>query len=180
SAGMHRWVWDLHGEPLAGAELDFPISAIPHDTPRVPEGVRALPGDYTVRLTAGGRSMTQPLTLAMDPRVKTPAEGLRAQHDAETRIAALLARTSTALQEVRAVRRQIGSVRQGARSIPPNINQALAALDAKTADMEGASARFGAPPTPAPAGAPGFSRLNTTLTAVYGSVDSADVAPTAQ
>ena len=36
----------------------------------------AAPGAYTVRLTVNGKSYTQPLTLKLDPRVKTPAAGL--------------------------------------------------------------------------------------------------------
>ena len=38
-----------------------------------------VPGQYTVRLTAGGRSLTQPLTVRMDPRVKTTPLGLQQQ-----------------------------------------------------------------------------------------------------
>jgi hypothetical protein len=36
----------------------------------------ASPGQYTVRLKVGGQSYTQPLTLRLDPRVKTPAADL--------------------------------------------------------------------------------------------------------
>ena len=32
------------------------------------------PGAYTVRLTAGGKTMTQPITIKMDPRVKITPE----------------------------------------------------------------------------------------------------------
>ena len=45
-AGMHRWVWDLHGAPLESLRHGFPIAAVPHDTPRLPEGPSALPGTY--------------------------------------------------------------------------------------------------------------------------------------
>jgi len=38
-----------------------------------------MPGNYTLRLTIDGRVLTQPLTLAMDPRVTTPREGLAQQ-----------------------------------------------------------------------------------------------------
>ena len=36
----------------------------------------APPGTYTVRLTADGKQYEQPLTLRLDPRVKTSAAGL--------------------------------------------------------------------------------------------------------
>ena len=35
---------------------EFPISAIPHDTPLLPLGAWALPGSYTVRLTVDGKT----------------------------------------------------------------------------------------------------------------------------
>ncbi|MBV9622899.1 MAG: glycoside hydrolase, partial [Acidobacteria bacterium] len=51
-AGMHRWIWDLrYPSPLA-SEHEYPIAAVPHNTPRYPLGPSALPGQYTVRLTS--------------------------------------------------------------------------------------------------------------------------------
>jgi hypothetical protein len=76
--GMHRFVWDLHYARPAGMRTSFPIAAVYGNTAREPNGVWALPGTYTVRLTVNGQSYTQPLTVAMDPRVKTlPAALLR-------------------------------------------------------------------------------------------------------
>jgi photosystem II stability/assembly factor-like uncharacterized protein len=76
--GMHRFSWDLHYEPIgeeprAGGGA---TGAVPgHTYPRV-ETPWAPPGEYTVRLTVAGRQYTQPLTLRLDPRVKTPAADL--------------------------------------------------------------------------------------------------------
>jgi hypothetical protein len=61
AAGMHRWVWDLLPTPPAksnerGGNRD--------------DRTRALPGTYTVKLTVGERSYTQPLRVRMDPRAK--------------------------------------------------------------------------------------------------------------
>jgi photosystem II stability/assembly factor-like uncharacterized protein len=68
TAGMHRWVWDLHGPPApAKPDDEPPISAIVHDTP-VRQGEWAPPGRYTVRLTVDGRTYTQPLIVKPDPR----------------------------------------------------------------------------------------------------------------
>jgi photosystem II stability/assembly factor-like uncharacterized protein len=67
-AGMNRFVWDLRYAP-PGAEN--PES----DFGRPIQGPQVLPGTYTVRLTVGGRSYTQPLKVALDPRsTATPAE----------------------------------------------------------------------------------------------------------
>jgi photosystem II stability/assembly factor-like uncharacterized protein len=68
SPGMHRFVWDLHGPPPAGARRDYPISAIYRDTPSEPEGEWAKPGNYTVKLTVGGQTYTQAFQIEPDPR----------------------------------------------------------------------------------------------------------------
>ncbi|HSV33525.1 MAG TPA: hypothetical protein VLH87_05330 [Pyrinomonadaceae bacterium] len=65
-SGMHRWIWDLRPTPTArgggaggGGGGFFGRSA-----------GSALPGTYTVRLTVGGRSYSQPLIVEWDPRLK--------------------------------------------------------------------------------------------------------------
>jgi hypothetical protein len=67
AAGMHRFVWDLHAAPSGGGRGEPPISAIIHDTP-AREGEWMPPGVYTVKLTVGGRTYTQPLVVRPDPR----------------------------------------------------------------------------------------------------------------
>ena len=76
--GMHRFSWDLHFDPIG----DEPraggggTGAVPHRTyPRV-RAPWAPPGEYTVRLTVNGEQFSQPLSLRLDPRVKTSAEDL--------------------------------------------------------------------------------------------------------
>ena len=102
AAGLHRFVWDLHHPAPAAAKFTYPISAIYANTPREPRGPWAVPGTYTVRLTVDGKTLTQPLVLKMDPRIKTPAEGLRAQYDRSMEVAADMTRTFEALRAVRA------------------------------------------------------------------------------
>ena len=67
AAGMHRFVWDLHAAPSGGGRGEPPISAIIHDTP-AREGEWVPPGVYSVKLTVGGRTYTQPLVVRPDPR----------------------------------------------------------------------------------------------------------------
>jgi len=57
TAGMHRWVWDLHGTPPAGRGRGAGPAA-----PTVPHGA------YTVRLTVDGKAYTQTLMVKADPR----------------------------------------------------------------------------------------------------------------
>jgi len=69
-AGMHRFVWDLHGSPAAsrgGRGGEPSISAVYMDTP-VNEGPWMPAGSYTVKLTVDGQPYSQPLTVKPDPR----------------------------------------------------------------------------------------------------------------
>ena len=79
ASGMHRFVWDLRYPPPQSLEHDYPISAIYQDTPRYPLGASVLPGDYSVVLKVNGKTYPQKLTVKMDPRVKTGADGLKQQ-----------------------------------------------------------------------------------------------------
>ncbi len=67
-AGMHRFVWDLHGPPRAGGGRGgYPISAIYRDTPGS-QGQWMPPGRYSVKLTVNGISQERPLVVLPDPR----------------------------------------------------------------------------------------------------------------
>jgi hypothetical protein len=103
-AGAHRLVWDLHYPAPAALEPGYPIAAVPGNTPREPRGPWALPGRYTVRLSAGAERRTQPLVLGMDPRVKTTAIALRLQLSLSMRLAQALDENFAAVQEVRKAR----------------------------------------------------------------------------
>ena len=71
---MNRFVWDLRYAPPGAEDPE-------NDFGRPVNGPQVLPGTYTVRLTVGGRSYTQPLKVTLDPRsTATPAE-LQKQFD---------------------------------------------------------------------------------------------------
>ena len=95
--GMHRFIWDLRYPRPGAVQRDFPISAVPGATPMEPLGVLALPGAYLVRLTAGGRQSTQPLTLKMDPRATVTPLGLTRQFTLATKIADMMNRSFAAI-----------------------------------------------------------------------------------
>ena len=80
-AGMHRFLWDMHYTSVPGVEPEFPISATYRNTAPEATSPWAVPGDYTVMLTVGGKTFSQPLTIEMDPRVKTSAADLQQQFD---------------------------------------------------------------------------------------------------
>jgi photosystem II stability/assembly factor-like uncharacterized protein len=166
--GMHRWVWDLHYPAPLAAKYQYPIAAVPHDTPRTPLGPTALPGQYTVRLTANGKSYTAPLTVKMDPRVKVPLAGLQQQFNLEVRLAAALTPSSQALLQARSVHDQLQKLSAPGGSPAA---EAIKSLDEKI------SALLQAPPN-ATNTAETLTRLNTDLGALYEAVAQADAAPT--
>jgi hypothetical protein len=80
-SGMQRFTWDLLYPNPPADSYDLPISAIVRDTPFVPQGPAVMPGNYTVKLTVDGRTMSQQLNVRMDPRVTTPGAALQKQFD---------------------------------------------------------------------------------------------------
>ncbi len=79
-AGTHRFMWDMHYPPL-DLPPSYPIAATYHQTAPDPTSPWVMPGTYTVKLTVGGKTYTQPLVITMDPRVKTSTAALKQQHD---------------------------------------------------------------------------------------------------
>jgi len=73
TAGMHRFVWDLHAAAPGGGGRrggEYTIAAIYQDTPGR-EGEWMPPGTYSVKLMVAGNSYTQKLTVRPDPREVT-------------------------------------------------------------------------------------------------------------
>jgi photosystem II stability/assembly factor-like uncharacterized protein len=102
--GLHRFVWNLHYPRPSVLRFSYPISAVYRNTPVMPVGPWVLPGRYTVRLTVDGATFTQPLTVKMDPRVKTPAAELERQFRLSMTLYELLQEDFAALSEMRAFR----------------------------------------------------------------------------
>jgi photosystem II stability/assembly factor-like uncharacterized protein len=176
TAGMHRFVWNLHYPQPDALERDYPISAIFGDTPLYPLGAAVLPRTYTVKLTAEGQSYTQPLPIKMDPRVKTSLEDLEVQFDIDTRIAEAMRRDFDALAEVRILRKKLKDLAaHGSPSLSPKVEE----FDKKLAELEGTTGGYGTQFLSTPAGR-SLARLNTGLKSVLDIVDSADAAPTTQ
>jgi len=171
TAGMHRFVWDLRGAPLAVTQHGYPISAISRDTPREPRGPGVVPGRYTVRLTVAGRIYAETLTVRMDPRVTTTAAGLLQQHALATQLAVAIREDSTLLAQVRAVRARIKVQRDSAGAGPRA--DALAALDLRADSLESGGGR-------GPTGPTGLTRLGGQLAGLYDVIEESDAAPTSQ
>lgn len=107
---MHRFVWDMHYQPVPGALQFLDASqAVRHNTPVVPSSPWVMPGHYTVRLTVDGQSQTQALTVTMDPRVHTPEAALRQQLDASMQAYHEEIAANAALAQVRNLEKQIAA-----------------------------------------------------------------------
>jgi photosystem II stability/assembly factor-like uncharacterized protein len=132
-AGLHRFVWDLHYPTPSLSRFEYPISATYMNTPREPRGPWALPGAYTVRLTANGRTLTRPLVVRMDPRVKTPAASLARQFALGSQLAAAIDRAAAATRPAALGRiagdlEQLYAIVQGSDAPPtPQTEAAVAA-----------------------------------------------------
>ena len=170
-AGMHRWAWGLHCPAPTSVRHDYPSAAIPHDTPRYPLGPTALPGNYTVRLTVDGKTFAAPLTVKMDPRIKTSPAALEKKFAVETRLASLLSESSLALLQGNSIREQLEKV--SAQAHPP-AKAAIQSFEEKLSTLMGAASGFFAPPSVEVT----LSRLNGNASTLYRQVWQADAAPT--
>jgi photosystem II stability/assembly factor-like uncharacterized protein len=169
-AGMHRWVWDLHYATPDSMHHEYPISAIAGDTPRLPLGPNALPGNYTARLTADGKTSTASFTVKMDPRVKASSAAIEKKFQLEIRLASLLSQTSQAVLQAGSLRDPLQKLIQQATG---PVHDSVQAFETKlTAVLAGTA---GSAP---PANEVTLSRVNGQVAVLYGQVWQVDAEPT--
>jgi photosystem II stability/assembly factor-like uncharacterized protein len=156
AAGMHRLVWNL----AWGPELPGSGEEEEHAAPR---GPRAAPGDYQIRLTIDGKTLTQPLHLTMDPRSTATPEDLARQVKLGREIFTKALDARNALSAIRNVQKQLSALQ-------PKL-QSNADLKASTdvASDELRTIVSGAPP-----GDMGLDKANTGLSAALRVVESSD------
>ncbi|MGH9727288.1 MAG: hypothetical protein ACRD4V_01695, partial [Candidatus Acidiferrales bacterium] len=180
AAGMHRFVWDLH-YPGAGGGRRGGNAALAAMF-GFGGGPWAVPGNYTVKLTADGQSYSQPLTVKMDPRVKVSQADLQKQLDLAQQV---LARTA----EVNAASQQAAALQKRLQQIAPQIASSKK-KETKLADTveeldKRVSAILGKPPagelggTPEPTDRTTLRYVSGALGQVERVVESDDAAPSA-
>jgi photosystem II stability/assembly factor-like uncharacterized protein len=164
--GHHRWIWDLRGERPNVEIYSYPITAVPHDTPRTPEGPRVLPGRYTIKLTAHGKTLSTAVDVVIDPRVKLAAGALADQHQLEQRLAAQLSTSAELAAHAQSTLDQLAKLAAdaGAAAVKPRITALTPRI---TAVLSGAAA-----------GAPNLRDATDTLSTLYG-MAGVDAVPTA-
>jgi hypothetical protein len=171
---MHRWVWDLHYPAPTSTTHGFPISAVPHATPRQPLGPTAVPGTYLIRLVVDGRRLEQTLTLRPDPRVHVSTEALQQQLDLASTVAGLLTRSSKTLLEAQSQQKQLQALT--ASGAPgqaiKNFNEQLSGLlQTQTAEVPAEKTKEEGPVA--------LSDLQSHLATLYTIVTGGAAAPTA-
>src|SRR5260370_18485973 len=183
TAGMHRTMWDLHYTPLPGGRGNYPIAAVPFDTAQALNSLWVAPGKYTIKLTVDGKSYTQPMTVKMDPRVKTSVTDLTTQFTLSKQLYDDVLATQAGMEVIRGVRSQLAklNVQPGAPT------DAIGEFDKKALAIEGQPAGFGrggggggGGRGAVPAGPETLSSISGSLTTLLGLLQGADAAPTAQ
>jgi len=161
--GMHRWVWDIRLRPPAALAHDLPMSAVYRDTPADPPGPRALPGEYVVKLTVDGKTYSQPLTVKIDPRVRTTPVGL-------TQIHTLARSMWTAMNDEFATLEEIRKARASLKGGNNALDQKLAALEGGGGGRRGRGGASGN----------NLTSLNGQLAQILALIDGTDRPPTTQ
>ena len=171
-AGLNRFVWDLRS-PDASKFKGLILWAGGTRGPRI------APGAYTLRLTAGGKTMTEPLAVVGDPRLPATAADYQRQYDLLLEIRNKLTDTHDAVNRIREVRDQVKTVADHAKVAggDDSIAKAAEALTKSVTAVEEALYQTKNQSNQDPLNFP--IRLNNKLSALAGVVASADGAPTA-
>jgi hypothetical protein len=173
AAGLNRYVWNLRHAPARG---------VPGDcfTERSLAGPVVPPGRYSVELEVGDTTLTAPLEVGRDPKVRASAAELAAACAFQLRVRDKLSETHDAVNQMREVRGQIetwirwASGHDSAAEVAAVGRRAVARIDELETLLIEPRAKVDGDRLHYPA------RLNAKLAAVPAVVSSADAAPTRQ
>jgi len=129
--GMNRFAWDLrYDDPIQIPGAFYSGTG--------PKGPLALPGDYQVKLTVGGKSQTAPLHLAIDPRTKGSEAALQKQFTLSMQVNDRSSQLHQAVNEIRDLKSQIQTLHKrfgDDQRLKPALD-AADALDHKMSEVE--------------------------------------------
>jgi hypothetical protein len=152
--GLNRVAWDVRYDGPKQVEL----RSLPPENPHIWEEARfkgkstrpishwgiqgpqrqgplALPGRYAVRLTAGGRTYTQPFEILADPSIPSSRADLAATTAMQVRIRDDINETVDMINRLEVMRKQVEDQR-AAHGKDATLERSLADLDAKILDVE--------------------------------------------
>ncbi len=172
-AGMNRFAWDLRYE----AASKVPGAVFWGGRP---EGPRALPGIYQVKLTAEGKTLTVPLEVKLDPRVSTSQADLEKQFNLAIQIRDRVTQAHDAANQIRDLRSQLKELKKrlGENGSAKPIISAADEIDKKMTPVEEHLMQVKSKSSEDPLNYP--IMLDDKLSALGNVVESADTAPTQQ
>ena len=165
--GSHRFIWDLHYTPL-DLPPSYPISAVYKNTAPSPTSPWAIPGNYTVKLKVNNQTFSQPLSIKMDPRVKTSTTDLKLQNDLSLQCYENRKQIMKALRETDTIHRQIKVLSE---KTTEKLKISLNNFDEKIINIENINSA---------AKADGLKQLNNSFTSLFNNLNETDMPPTIQ
>lgn len=166
--GLHRFLWDMHYAPLPGIDPEYPMTAVPHNTPPEATSPWVMPGDYSIVLTENGKSFTQPLSIRMDPRVKVSSADLAQQFELSKVLYEIRPALETVNKGLGWLSAEIGNAKERAGRNP--VTAQLDAVDKKLHELAG-------PPSRRANGTLSLELLEK-LGMLFGAMQKVDAAPT--
>ena len=141
--GAHRFVWDLRYPRPPSISYDYSIAAVYRQGGALlPEGPLVLPGTYTIKFTAGGKTQTASLKVVQDPRMDT-----REVKQALPKQLAFLNQIGTAMDRSYADHAAVSRLRDALKPLKTDSDTALIAaatdLDAKAEQLESKAPKHG-------------------------------------
>lgn len=174
--GMHRFVWNLRAERPLAIKYTYSIAAVwGQDTPILPLGSWVLPGDYKLVLRADGQTVSAPLTVKEDPRVRATMADLHASLALSNRIISALAHSRVGYAERTAVLKQLDKVAPAEAKDSPD-RPASTPKSEVPDDVRSIGDSLRKPPAP---GELSFESIDEILGGIETDLEAADVAPTA-
>jgi len=172
-AGMNRLVWDLRMSDPA----QIPGAFYSGPTPR---GPLVPPGRYQVKLSVGGQTLTEPLVVVADPRLRDADAAIRAKTDLAVATEADIDRLHKAVNAVRATRTNLERTKtslagkasaQALTAEADRLNKLLDPIEQTLmqVNMKGSEANLAFP-----------GMLNEQFASFALALEDADTAPTAQ
>lgn len=127
-AGLNRFVWDLHYE-----EAHHVPGYYLWEYDRGAQGPVAVPGKYQVRITAEGKTETEPFEVALDPRVHVSQADLERQFQMLSQIEEHLNQVYDTVNQIEDVRSQLLGLK---RRLPENVSAKTISTSADDLDQK--------------------------------------------
>jgi photosystem II stability/assembly factor-like uncharacterized protein len=173
--GLNRVQWDLRREGATMLEQAKIDAGDPEKGPLV------LPGKYTLKLTAVGRTLVTEAEVGADPRSTATMDDMRANYDFALRTGEAIDRLEQDIETVRAIRAQAADIaertakNQAARELRASADTLVKRCDEIEHQMHNPEAKV---VYDVLAGRDGGAKLYSQLSNLYSDIQASDFAPT--